>query len=236
MTENLRMGLVGAGPWATVVHAPLIDGGPGTSLEVVWARRPDAAAELASPYGAAVAGSFEELLERCDAVAFAVPPDVQAALARQAAMAGKHLLLEKPLAFNLPDAERLAAAVEEAGVSTMMFLTNRFTAEVRDFLARVAQTACGGSTSRSTRSTRRSSPASPAGDGSTQVLDGIEAAVEAGLRVKINTVALKGVNDDEVHGLVAWCGDRGFDLTFIEVMPMGDLGRRGPAGAVLVAR
>ena len=57
-----------------------------------------------------------------------------------------------------------------------------------------------------------------------QVLDGIEAAVEAGLRVKINTVALKGVNDDEVHGLVAWCGDRGFDLTFIEVMPMGDLG------------
>ena len=140
MTENLRMGLVGAGPWATVVHAPLIDGGPGTSLEVVWARRPDAAAELASPYGAAVAGSFEELLERCDAVAFAVPPDVQAALARQAAMAGKHLLLEKPLAFNLLDAERLAAAVEEAGVSTMMFLTNRFTAEVRDFLARVAQT------------------------------------------------------------------------------------------------
>ena len=69
-----------------------------------------------------------------------------------------------------------------------------------------------------------------------QVLDGIEAAVEAGLRVKINTVALKGVNDDEVHGLVAWCGDRGFDLTFIEVMPMGDLGRGGPAGAILVAR
>ena len=140
MTENLRMGLVGAGPWATVVHAPLIAGGPGTGLEVVWARRQDAAAELASPYGAAVAGSFEELLERCDAVAFAVPPDVQAALARQAAMAGKHLLLEKPLAFDLPDAERLAAAVEEAGVRTMLFLTNRFTAEVRDFLARVAQT------------------------------------------------------------------------------------------------
>src|SRR5688572_4723831 len=74
MTENLKMGLVGAGPWATVVHAPMIAGGPGTSLEVVWARREDAADELASPYGAAVAGSFEELLERCDAVAFAVPP------------------------------------------------------------------------------------------------------------------------------------------------------------------
>ncbi len=57
-----------------------------------------------------------------------------------------------------------------------------------------------------------------------QVMDGIDAAAEAGLAVKINTVALKGVNDDEVHDLVAWCGARGFDLTFIEVMPMGDLG------------
>jgi len=57
-----------------------------------------------------------------------------------------------------------------------------------------------------------------------QVLDGIEAAKEAGLRVKINTVALKGTNDGEVHRLVEWCRDWDMDLTFIEVMPMGDLG------------
>ena len=57
-----------------------------------------------------------------------------------------------------------------------------------------------------------------------QVMDGIDAAVEAGLRVKINAVALRGVNDGEIHDMVAWCGDRGFDLTFIEVMPMGDMG------------
>jgi cyclic pyranopterin phosphate synthase len=57
-----------------------------------------------------------------------------------------------------------------------------------------------------------------------QVMDGIDAAVEAGLRVKINAVALKGVNDGEIHDMVAWCGARGHDLTFIEVMPMGDLG------------
>ncbi|MEO1541869.1 MAG: GTP 3',8-cyclase MoaA [Pseudomonadota bacterium] len=55
-----------------------------------------------------------------------------------------------------------------------------------------------------------------------QVMDGIDAAVEAGLKIKINAVALKGVNDDEVHHMVEWCGARGFDLTFIEVMPMGD--------------
>ncbi|MEL6282206.1 MAG: GTP 3',8-cyclase MoaA [Pseudomonadota bacterium] len=57
-----------------------------------------------------------------------------------------------------------------------------------------------------------------------QVLDGLDAAQEAGLAVKINTVALKGTNDDELHKLVEWCGARGYDLTFIEVMPMGDLG------------
>ncbi len=57
-----------------------------------------------------------------------------------------------------------------------------------------------------------------------QVLEGIEAAQAAGLRVKINVVALKGTNDDEIHKLIEWCRDWGMDLTFIEVMPMGDLG------------
>jgi GTP 3',8-cyclase len=57
-----------------------------------------------------------------------------------------------------------------------------------------------------------------------KVMAGIAAAKRAGLRVKINTVALRGVNDDEFHRLVEWCGDEGHDLTFIEVMPMGELG------------
>jgi GTP 3',8-cyclase len=57
-----------------------------------------------------------------------------------------------------------------------------------------------------------------------QVLDGLAAAKAAGLAVKINTVALKGVNEDEFDGLIEWCGEEGFDLTFIEVMPMGDIG------------
>src|SRR4051794_29354304 len=49
-----------------------------------------------------------------------------------------------------------------------------------------------------------------------QVLGGVAAAAAAGLAVKINTVALKGVNEDEFDRLVPWCGERGFDLTFIE--------------------
>jgi cyclic pyranopterin phosphate synthase len=57
-----------------------------------------------------------------------------------------------------------------------------------------------------------------------QVLKGIDAALKAGLRVKINTVALKGFNEDELFTLVQWCAERDMDLTFIEVMPMGDIG------------
>jgi cyclic pyranopterin phosphate synthase len=57
-----------------------------------------------------------------------------------------------------------------------------------------------------------------------QVLEGISTAHEAGLEIKINAVALKGVNDDEFDRLIEWCGDRGYDLTFIEVMPMGEIG------------
>ena len=57
-----------------------------------------------------------------------------------------------------------------------------------------------------------------------RVLAGLDAAAAAGLKVKINTVALKGVNEDEFDDLIAWCAARGYDLTFIEVMPMGDMG------------
>ncbi|WP_040477534.1 GTP 3',8-cyclase MoaA [Paramagnetospirillum caucaseum] len=56
-----------------------------------------------------------------------------------------------------------------------------------------------------------------------QVLEGIFAAKAAGLAVKINTVALKGANEDEHEHLVEWCGRHGFDITFIETMPMGDI-------------
>lgn len=57
-----------------------------------------------------------------------------------------------------------------------------------------------------------------------QVMDGIDAADKVGLKIKINAVALKGTNDHEIHKMVEWCGQRGFDLTYIEVMPMGDMG------------
>lgn len=60
----------------------------------------------------------------------------------------------------------------------------------------------------------------------TEVLAGIEAAAEAGLRVKINMVALRGVNEDEIAETLLWCIGRGHDLTLIETMPLGDIGER----------
>jgi cyclic pyranopterin phosphate synthase len=56
-----------------------------------------------------------------------------------------------------------------------------------------------------------------------RVLAGIQAARQAGLAVKINLVALKGVNEDELDRMIAWCGAEGFDLTLIETMPLGEI-------------
>jgi len=59
-----------------------------------------------------------------------------------------------------------------------------------------------------------------------KVINGIMVAKEAGLKIKINTVALKGINDNEILNLVNWCGENKFALTFIEVMPMGEIGEK----------
>ncbi|MFF0139367.1 Gfo/Idh/MocA family protein [Streptomyces sp. NPDC005227] len=130
----VEVGLVGAGPWARAMHARVLAAGPETRLSAVWARRPEAARETATPYGAHVATDFEELLDHCEAVAFAVPPAVQAELAPLAAKRGKALLLEKPLGPDLSAARRVADAVAEAGVVSQLVLTKRYHPATRDFL------------------------------------------------------------------------------------------------------
>jgi len=59
-----------------------------------------------------------------------------------------------------------------------------------------------------------------------KVINGIMVAKKAGLKIKINTVAFKGINDNEILNLVNWCGENKFALTFIEVMPMGKIGEK----------
>ncbi|MEO3888925.1 Gfo/Idh/MocA family oxidoreductase [Nonomuraea sp. B5E05] len=133
--EPVAVGLVGAGPWAEMAHAPMLARGPHTRLAGVWARRPEAAGR----FGAPVFERVEELFDACEAVAFCVPPAVQAEIGVRAARAGKALLLEKPLADSLEAAERLAGAVAEAGVASQMVLTMRYATQTRIFLARCAE-------------------------------------------------------------------------------------------------
>ncbi|MBK1784833.1 Gfo/Idh/MocA family protein [Prauserella cavernicola] len=135
MDAQLRVGLVGAGPWARTVHAPGLAEHPGTSLTAVWTRRPEVASALAEEHCTQAATSFEELLDQVDAVAFAVPPSVQAEYAVLAAKAGKHLILEKPLAHDVDSARRVADAVAEADVVALLMLTMRYTLQTREWLA-----------------------------------------------------------------------------------------------------
>jgi predicted dehydrogenase len=130
----VRVGLVGAGPWASMFHAPILAGSPETELVGVWARRPEASEELARAHGTRSFERFEEMLDHVDALAFAVPPDVQAAMALVGARAGKALLLEKPVALEVGPARDLAAAVNEVGVASQMVLTWRYAGAVRRFL------------------------------------------------------------------------------------------------------
>lgn len=132
----MRFGLVGTGHWARIAHAPALASTPGVSLAAVWGRNADAARSLAAEYGAAgFSSDVGAFLDAVDAVAFAVPPDVQAPLAVRAAEAGKHLLLEKPVALTVSDADKLVDAVDAAGVASVVFFTHQFNTEIRAWLA-----------------------------------------------------------------------------------------------------
>jgi predicted dehydrogenase len=120
------MGVVGTGYWADVVHAVGAAAHPDVDLVGVWGRDVAKAVALAERHGGHGYDDFDALLEDVDVLTFAVPPQVQAELAVRAAVAGKHLLLEKPLTTDLAAADRLVEAVDGSGVSTVVFFTYRF--------------------------------------------------------------------------------------------------------------
>lgn len=133
MTAPFTIGLVGAGPWATMFTGPMLAASPDAQLSGVWARRPDTAAQLAEQLGSATITDLDELIERSDAMAFSVPPHVQADLAARAARAGKAVLLDKPVGATLAQAQALAAAIDEHGVMSQVILSNRYFDAFRAF-------------------------------------------------------------------------------------------------------
>ncbi|MFH8515869.1 Gfo/Idh/MocA family protein [Streptomyces gelaticus] len=128
----LRIGLVGTGPWARNTQAPALAAHPGVVLSGVWGRRPEAAKELAAAHGTtAYSGEagIDGLFAASDAVAFALPPDVQAPLAARAAATGRHLLLDKPVATTVAGAREVVRAAEQTKVASVVFCTLRFASE-----------------------------------------------------------------------------------------------------------
>lgn len=122
----MRFGLVGTGPWALMAHGPGLCAATDVELVGVWGRNADRSSALAERLGVAAYDDYPRLLDAVDAVAFAVPPDVQAPMALDAARAGKHLLLDKPIATDPGQARALADATTAAGVASVVFFTDRF--------------------------------------------------------------------------------------------------------------
>ncbi|NNN30821.1 Gfo/Idh/MocA family oxidoreductase [Streptomyces sp. S3(2020)] len=122
----MRIGLLGTGPWAEGAHAPALSRHGELDFVGVWGRRPEAAKELAARFGTRAYDDVDALFADVDAVAVALPPTVQAGLAVRAARAGCHLLLDKPLAPTVEEGRAVVAAVQEAGVASVVFFTTRF--------------------------------------------------------------------------------------------------------------
>jgi predicted dehydrogenase len=136
--RSLRFGLVGTGYWARVAHARALASAPGIEFAAVWGRNAEAASTLAAERGIKACTDFDAFLAEIDAVAFSVPPDVQSELAVRAARAGKHVLLEKPVALTEAAAEALTSAVQAAGVASVVFFTCRFQPDIGAWLEDLA--------------------------------------------------------------------------------------------------
>ena len=140
----MRFGVLGTGFWADEVHAAGLAGHPSAELVGVWGRDLAKAKAVGAEFDVPGFADVDELLSQVDAVSLAVPPDVQVPLAVRAAEAGKHLLLEKPIALNAADADRLVAAVQGAGVASVVFFTFRFMAATSTWLTQAARTTLAG--------------------------------------------------------------------------------------------
>src|SRR5690348_2166801 len=131
----MRFGLVGTGPWAAMSHGPGLVSVDEIELVGVWGRHLDRARPLAQQLGTRAYDDYAALLRDVDAVAFTVPPDVQAGMAGGAASAGKHLLLEKPVATSVDAARALSDAARD--VASVVFFTDRFVSDSRRWFEEV---------------------------------------------------------------------------------------------------
>jgi predicted dehydrogenase len=140
----MRFGVLGTGYWAADVHATALAGHPDAELVGVWGRDLAKAKAVGARFDVPGTDDVDGLLADVDAISVALPPDVQAPLAERAAAAGKHLLLEKPIALSVDAADRVVDAVAAAGVASVVFFTNRFRTATSTWLEQAARTTLAG--------------------------------------------------------------------------------------------
>ncbi|WP_128374660.1 Gfo/Idh/MocA family protein [Streptomyces cavernae] len=136
-----RFGVLGTGHWARWCHGAALAAHPEVELVGFWGRDPAKAEDAAKHEGGRGFADLDALLAEVDAVAIALPPDIQAPLAVRAARAGRHLLLDKPLALDVSAADEVVVAVRETGVASVNFVTLLYQPEVMDWLARMRELA-----------------------------------------------------------------------------------------------
>jgi predicted dehydrogenase len=123
-----------------MVHGPGLAGARGVELVGVWGRSSERSQALASTLGVQSYDDVAALISDVEAVAFAVPPEVQAELAVLAADAGRHLLLDKPVAATAESARLVRDAVDRSGVASVVFFTDRFVDSSRQWFEQVQET------------------------------------------------------------------------------------------------
>ncbi len=138
--DKLRFGLIGTGIWAKTVQAPAAATCDAVKFSSLFGRREAAVHEIADAHGVQAFTALDAFLDSVDIVGISVTPDAQPELAIAAAKAGKHLLLEKPIATTPMAANAIADACERYGVRSAVFFTRLFLPSTRQWAEQAAAT------------------------------------------------------------------------------------------------
>jgi predicted dehydrogenase len=138
MTTTLRTGVIGAGHFGRF-HALKLAANPRATLAGIHDLNPERAASVGAEAGGAPALSLSQLLQTSDAVIIAAPAETHFAIAREALTAGRHVLIEKPIAATLPQADELAALARAAGRVLQVGHLLRYSAEHQAIAARITR-------------------------------------------------------------------------------------------------
>ena len=131
----IRFGVVGTGFWAREIHIPGLLATADADVVGLWGRTASAVEQIATRYGIRAFARLDDMLDAVDALSIAVQPQAQPDIAVAAAKAGKHVILEKPLAKDALAGRAVMAAVETAKVANLVFFIRRFVPEIAAAIA-----------------------------------------------------------------------------------------------------